>query len=99
MQVRPNLRVLIICVVFSRPGECSRRSHSVAGRRVGRSNCRQPGEPGVSVHHPGAGVAAGHPVKRRIGKGQWRFIAGDGDRAQRMQPPSGRQRVGWPCFR
>lgn len=95
-----NLRVLIGPVVFSRPEEMLAQVPQ-RGRSdvLGEVTAASPENPGNLGLPSGAGVAAGHQVKRRIGKGQWRFIAGDDDdRAQRMQPPSGHSRVGWPRF-
>lgn len=95
-----NLRVLIGPVVFSRPEEMLAQVPQ-RGRSdvLGEVTAASPENPGNLGPPSGAGVAAGHQVKRRIGKGQWRFIAGDDDdRAQRMQPPSGHSRVGWPRF-
>ncbi len=84
-----NLRVLIGPTLCSRgPRKCSRRSHSVAGQTC----WAKPTPPArrtraISIHHRVLRVAAGHQVKRRIGKGSGGLSPVLTVTAQRMQPP------------
>ncbi len=81
-------------LLFSRPEEeeCSRRSTAWPVRRVGRSSAAASPEAGAIGHHRVLGWRLVTRVKRRIGKGQWRFIAGDDDTTaprSGCKPPSG----------